>query len=613
MKKTLLLLLMAMALLPSIIQAQTLTVADGTTTNSGLPIYGGNANCNQHTQMIYPASVFNTIQGTVYIYTITFYTTSSDSYSFPNFTVTMGEVSASNFTSNSFNTSPMTTVYTGSLTVANNRMTISFQTPYIYHGGNLLIDFSHSTSSSHSYSFQGVSATGSSIMQYSINNPSIQNFRPKLTMNYLTFDGQTRTVYVSTDGNDGAAGTSWETAKASLPIGVLTAGNNGTIFVKAGQYNTSSEINIPDGVSVLGGYAPSSTGTDTSQRHLPGTNSHWDDASYCTIINGSRTHRIASIGNGALLEGCVLQNGVTSTESGGALIDGGTLRYAVVRWCDAIHLEDGTATGGGVFIRNNGQLLNSVITECRADNGSAIAGEDGIVTNNTITRNWPANCGTVEDYDGNTYHTVIIGNQCWMRENLRCSHYADGGLIPRKTSGSTSTSPFYFYYYYTDALLVDYGYLYNWSAVMNGASSSNNNPSGVQGICPNGWHIPSKSEFEEMTNFVNSFARYRCNNGNGSIARSLASQRNWNSYSNSCCVGSDLSANNTTFFSAMPAGYYYSGTNISDLQNRSYFWTSTSESESNAWTMYLDKQYGNVQWSNQSSYYGYSVRCVKNQ
>ena len=605
---------MATALLPSIIRAQSITVADGTATCEYLPIFGYYANHDQHTQMIYPASMLNTVQGTVYILAIYFYTTSSDSYSFPNFTVKMGEVSATNFTSNSFNTSPTTTVYSGSLTVANNRMTISFQTPYVYHGGNLLIDFSHSASSGYrTFLFQAVSATGSGIMQHYSYSPSIQNFLPKLSLAYVSPDASAQNIYVATTGDNAAAGTSWETAKASVLIGILAAGNQGTVYIKAGQYNTTDEVNIPAGTSVLGGFMPSSTGTDTSQRHLPGTNSHWDDASYCTIINGSRTQRIASIGEGALLEGCVLQNGVTSTEGGGALIDGGTLRYAVVRWCDAIHLEDGTATGGGVFIRNNGQLLNSVITECRADNGSALAGEDGIATNNTITRNWPANCGTVEDYDGNTYHTVIIGNQCWMRENLRCSHYADGGLIPRKTSGSTSTSPFYFYYYYTDALLVDYGYLYNWSAVMNGASSSNNNPSGVQGICPNGWHIPSKSEFEEMTNFVNSFARYRCNNGNGSIARSLASQRNWNSYSNSCCVGSDLSANNTTFFSAMPAGYYYSGTNISDLQNRSYFWTSTSESGSNAWTMYLDRQYGNVQWSNQSSYYGYSVRCVKNQ
>lgn len=610
MKKTLLLLLMATALLPSIIHAQTITVADGTAVSSYLPICGFMADVDQHSQMIYPANLLTALPDRP-IYAISFYTTSSAVFSFANFTIKMGEVSATNFTSASFSTPPSTTVYSGTLTVANNRMTIALSNPYIYHGGNLMIDFSHIAGDRNDYYFQGISSTGGGVMKYSYYYPNIQNFLPKITF-HCTPD-QATDIYVATNGDDAAAGTSWETAKATIQAGCYAAGNGGTVFVKAGQYNTSSELDILNGMSVLGGFTPSSTGTDTTQRHLPGTNSHWDDASYCTIINGSRTHRIASIGEGALLEGCVLQNGTTNADGGGALIDGSTLRYAVVRWCDAIHIEDGTATGGGVFIRNNGQLLNSVITECRADNGSALAGEDGIATNNTITRNWPANCGTVEDYDGNTYHTVIIGNQCWMRENLRCSHYADGGLIPRKTSGSTSTSPFYFYYYYTDALLVDYGYLYNWSAVMNGASSSNNNPSGVQGICPNGWHIPSKSEFEVMTNFVNSFARYRCNNGNGSIARSLASQRNWNSYSNSCCVGSDLSANNTTFFSAMPAGYYYSGTNISDLQIRSYFWTSTSESGSNAWTMYLDRQYGNVQWSNQSSYYGYSVRCVKNQ
>lgn len=604
---------MAIIFLPFIIQAQTVTVADGTATSSHLPIYGSMTDFDQRTQMIYPASMLAGIQGTAYIYAITFFTTSSDSYSFPNFTVKMGEVSATNFTSSSFNTSPMTTVYTGSLTVANNKMTISFQTPYAYHGGNLLIDFSHSASSYHSYSFQGVSATGGGIMRYSSNNPSIQNFLPKLSLTYTTPNSPAQNIYVATTGDNIAAGTSWETAKATIQAGCYAAGNGGTVFVKAGNYDITNEVNIPAGTSVLGGYAPSSTGTDTSQRHLPGTNFHWDDASYCTIINGDRAHRVVTVGDGALLEGCVLQNGTSSTEGGGALIDGGTLHYAVVRWCDAINDNTGNATGGGVFIRNNGQLLNSVITECRADNGSALAGEDGIVTNNTITRNWPANCGTVEDYEGNTYHTVVIGDQCWTRENLRTSHYADGTPIPRKTSGNSTTSPFYFYKYTSDQNLVDYGYHYNWAAAMNGAASSNAVPSGVQGVCPNGWHLPSKAEWEIMFNFVNSFARHRCNNTPQYINRALASKRNWNSSGTSCAPGNSTSSSNTTLFSAMPAGYYISGDNSSGTGNVAEFWSTTIDSGSRVWRPRVYYSYTTVDFSSENTTYAYSIRCIKNQ
>lgn len=682
-----------MALLPSIIHAQTITVADGTVSNTQLPI--GYESREQHRQMIYPADMLNIMPGSQ-IQSIKFYASSSYS-SLPNFTVKVGEVPITRFTSNSAVLNPTASVYMGGFQMYSNTLTINFSTPYYYHGGNLLIDISTPNSCYTSTYFKGITVTGGGATISSGYLNAI-DFLPKLTITYAcpsprafsvsnanaqsatiswspgdsetswdiyetstptdvpnsntspnhtvstpnyTVSGlnssSTRNVYVrancgggtvsdwvmcfgntvkfvATNGNDMNDGNTWETAKATIQAGVQSAGNNGTIFVKAGQYNTSSEINIPAGTSVLGGYAPSSTGTDTTQRHLPGTNSHWDDASYCTIINGSRTHRIASIGEGALLEGCVLQNGTTNADGGGAFVDGGTLRYAIVRWCDAIHLENGTATGGGVYIRNNGQLLNSVITECRADNGSAIAGENGIATNNTITRNWPANCGTVDDYDGNTYHSIIIGDQCWMRENLRCSHYADGGIIPRNTSGNRYASPYYFYYYYSDDLLVGYGYHYNWAAAMNGANSTNAVPSGVQGICPNGWHLPSKAEYEIMLNFVNSFARYRCNNTNQYIAKSLAANRDWNSYSSSACyTGTNISSNNSTYFSAMPAGYYTSGSSATNRQTIAFFLTSTLESNSRAWSCRISYNDPNVTWDNLSYDYGYSIRCVKNQ
>lgn len=55
-------------------------------------------------------------------------------------------------------------------------------------------------------------------------------------------------------------------------------------------------------------------------------------------------------------------------------------------------------------------------------------------------------CGSVTDYDGNTYKTVQLGSQCWMAENLKTTHYSDGKGIP---TGS-STSPNMGYWYYPD-------------------------------------------------------------------------------------------------------------------------------------------------------------------
>ena len=102
----------------------------------------------------------------------------------------------------------------------------------------------------------------------------------------------------------------------------------------------------------------------------------------------------------------------------------------------------------------------------------------------------------VTDIDGNVYKTVKLGNQVWMAENLRTTRYADGRKIPLGTTESFDVA----YRYYPDdnsANVADYGYLYNWPAVMNGSASSSANPSGVQGICPDGWHVPSNAEWTE--------------------------------------------------------------------------------------------------------------------
>lgn len=133
----------------------------------------------------------------------------------------------------------------------------------------------------------------------------------------------------------------------------------------------------------------------------------------------------------------------------------------------------------------------------------------------------------VTDFDGNSYDAVKINNQVWMAENLRSEHYADGTEIPLGyndeqpipvtglflTYGdapsiidnhnfypsyrrkSSTTEPYRYIPYGWETNVEAFGYLYNWQAVMHGESSSSTSPSGVQGICPNGWHVPSDQEW----------------------------------------------------------------------------------------------------------------------
>ena len=219
---------------------------------------------------------------------------------------------------------------------------------------------------------------------------------------------------------------------------------------------------------------------------------------------------------------------------------------------------------------------------------------------------------TITDFDGNVYRTVKLGNQVWMAENLRTTRYADGTPIPLGTEASSTTA----YRYYPDdnsANVSDYGYLYNWAAVMKGSASSEANPSGVQGICPDGWHVPSDAEWTELENYVSSQSQYVCGSSTSKIAKALASEEGWNSITDTddnCAVGNNPSANNATGFSARPAGYYDGGYYY--FGYLALFWSAAQLNSNNAYNRYLHCNNADVYRNNDYKNNGYSVRCVRN-
>lgn len=371
--------------------------------------------------------------------------------------------------------------------------------------------------------------------------------------------GQTA-IFVSTSGDDANTGTSWETAKATLSGALTAATGNTHIYMKVGVY-ASNDVVIPNGVTVTGGYDTVSAGTDTTHRQYPGPNSRWSNANLCTILDAGQTSRVATVNTGGLLEGCILQNGKVTDLGGGVLIDGGTVMHCVLINNVALDYDNQTAKGGGAYIRNNGYLLNSVVAKNHANNGPGVAGTDGTLTNNTITANVSvANCGTVTDEDGNVYKTIMIGTQCWMAENLRVTRPVDGQAIPYAGANYSQTNPYYYYPVDAFANVVSYGLLYNFPAVLCGENVSDADPSGVRGICPVGWHIPSAAEWTKLTNFVMSQIPYRCvSNGTSYIAKALSSTWGWNSSNVVCSCGNNLIANNVSGFNAIPAGYTYMG------------------------------------------------------
>ncbi|MCQ2271288.1 MAG: hypothetical protein MJZ72_00640 [Bacteroidales bacterium] len=215
---------------------------------------------------------------------------------------------------------------------------------------------------------------------------------------------------------------------------------------------------------------------------------------------------------------------------------------------------------------------------------------------------------SVKDIDNNKYNVVQIGDQCWMAQNLRTTKYADGTSISLGSTTSTETA----YHYYptgSSSNVSKYGYLYNWKAVMGNSTSSETNPSGVQGICPKGWHVPSDTEWTQLTNYVSSQSEYVCESINTYNAKALASTTGWNSSSNTCVPGNNPSDNNATGFSAVPAGYYSGG--YGSFGDDAHFWSATQYYNSYAYSRYVDYNYADVHKYNYEEYYGFSVRCLR--
>ena len=129
-------------------------------------------------------------------------------------------------------------------------------------------------------------------------------------------------------------------------------------------------------------------------------------------------------------------------------------------------------------------------------------GSDTEIKYNYITVTEGSGGGIVTDYDGNKYSTVQIGDQVWMQENLKVTHYSDGTPILKIESQLAyhdlgDSDKAYFYYNNNSDYGNVYGAQYTWAAATNGVGSSLN-PSGVQGVCPIGWHMPSDAEWKEL-------------------------------------------------------------------------------------------------------------------
>ncbi len=149
---------------------------------------------------------------------------------------------------------------------------------------------------------------------------------------------------------------------------------------------------------------------------------------------------------------------------------------------------------------------------------------------------------------------------------------------------------------------------------MQGASSSNGIPSGVRGVCPVGWHVPSDAEWTALTNFIG---------GTGSPhGNELKSCRQIDSPLGESCNTSehprwhadDYNWGTDDYgFSALPGGLYDNGS-YSSLGTYGTWWSSTNYSHSTTWAWYwvMTHNHGNVShYGANHETSGFSVRCLR--
>jgi uncharacterized protein (TIGR02145 family)/uncharacterized repeat protein (TIGR02543 family) len=221
--------------------------------------------------------------------------------------------------------------------------------------------------------------------------------------------------------------------------------------------------------------------------------------------------------------------------------------------------------------------------------------EDVTLTANFIEEQTGFTCGDIltDPRDGQEYETVQIGDQCWMAENLNI-----GEAIPASPGGATNDSIIEKTHKSGDpeTYFNQYGGLYSWNEMMYYQGGNNNNPSGVQGICPTGWHVPSLSEWQELITFIGN------DNSGGKLKETGFTH--W--------LAPNTGATNEYNYTALPGGVisYHSLMVGTQIGHTAAFWTATSTT-SQAYSFFLVNDNADIIYHPMDKPNWSSVRCIK--
>lgn len=245
----------------------------------------------------------------------------------------------------------------------------------------------------------------------------------------------------------------------------------------------------------------------------------------------------------------------------------------------------------------NGKAGNHTIQAKAYDSNNNVGSSEEILI--SVIENY------LVDIDGNVYQIVKIGNQWWMAENLKVTHYRNGDAIPNITNTDQwieQTIGAYCNYFNDTTLVATYGRLYNWYAV----NDSRN-------IAPEGWHVPDDSWTDDWKE-LEVYLGMSQTQANSTFWRGIdeggklkeAGIVHWNN--------PNTGATNSVGFSALPGGYrdiVGTGGSYYNMGFFAAFWTATEYDTNIAWTRWLGFSNSQVFRGYDNKRYGFSIRCVR--
>jgi uncharacterized protein (TIGR02145 family) len=194
----------------------------------------------------------------------------------------------------------------------------------------------------------------------------------------------------------------------------------------------------------------------------------------------------------------------------------------------------------------------------------------------------------VTDIEGNTYKTAMVGDQLWMAENLRTTRLNDGSEIPLtkdEDAWRNLKSSGYCWYNNDEATYKNpYGAIYNGYTITSGK------------LCPVGWHVPEIEEWRTLRNILGDSAK-----AGGKLKESGTAH--W--------LSPNKGADNSTGFTALPAGIRYSEGTFASVLSYSGIWSATEIANDEEW--YAGLYYGDATLvtNHRNKKYGLTVRCLK--